>query len=102
MIRTALLAALAASTFAGAAAAASGWTTTGLNFRDGPGTQYRSVAYLPHCAELTTYEWQGGWVRAEWQGQYGWVAARYVAENNAHCTNYGSTGHSTGYTRRTY
>lgn len=103
MIRKTLLAALAvaALTPAGAAMASNAWTTTALNFREGPSTHYPVIAYLPHCAALTTYEWQDGWVRAEWDGQYGWVSGRYIAETNAHCQP-GYQAPRAGYGRRTY
>ena len=106
MTRTPLLATLVAALLlpASGALAANAWTTTALNFRDGPGTHYPVVHYLPHCAALTTYEWQDGWVRAEWDGQYGWVSGRYVVESNTHCQpGYHAPAHGTaGHTRRTY
>ncbi len=87
MLRNALLAAATLITLlpAGAAMASNAWTTTALNFRQGPGTYYPVVHALPYCAALTTYEWQNGWVRAEWDGNYGWVSGRYVSDSNAHC-----------------
>lgn len=97
-------AALAALLPASGAMAANAWTTTALNFREGPGTYYPVLHYLPHCAALTTYEWQDGWVRAEWDGRWGWVSGRYVAESNAHCQRaYRAPSHGTAaHTRRTY
>ncbi len=84
MLRNALIAATLALIPA-AASAAPAWTTAGVNFRDGPSTYYTVVATLPYCAAIQTYEWQNGWVRAEWQGQWGWVAGNYITESNAHC-----------------
>lgn len=85
MIRHAFIAA-ALTLIPAAASASDAWTTAGVNFRDGPSSYYAVIATLPRCAVIQTYEWQSGWVRAEWQGQYGWLSGSYIAESNAHCT----------------
>ncbi|PTX01957.1 SH3 domain-containing protein [Pararhodobacter aggregans] len=92
MLRNALIAATLALIPA-AASAADSWTTAGVNFRSGPSAYYPVIATLPHCAAITTYEWQDGWVRAEWQGGYGWLSGRYVSDSNAHCSYGGGYGH---------
>ena len=84
MIRYTLIAATLALLPA-AASATEAWTTAGVNFREGPSTQYAVITSLPRCAVIDTYEWQNGWVRAAWQGHNGWLSGRYVADNNAHC-----------------
>ena len=106
MFRKTFLAAVALAALlpASGAMAANAWTTTALNFREGPGTQYPVIHSLPHCAALTTYEWQNGWVRADWDGRNGWVSGRHIAETNAHCQpGYRAPAPGTpGTTRRTY
>lgn len=87
MIRQTLLAALALlpATLAGAQSAPNAWSTTPVNFREAPGSHAAVVAWVPHCAALTTYEWQDGWVRATWEAQTGWVWGAYLAASNTHC-----------------
>ena len=106
MLRQPLLATFVAMALVPATpvAAQNAWTTATLTFREGPGTQYPVIHSMPHCAALTTHEGQDGWVRAEWDGQYGWVSGRYVVESNTHCQpGYHAPAHGTaGHTRRTY
>ncbi len=84
MLRTALLAALTALALSPAHATPA-WTTSSLNFREGPGAYYAIIGYLPRCAALTTSEWRDGWVRVVWEGRSGWVNAAQVSQNRAHC-----------------
>ncbi|PWE31066.1 hypothetical protein C4N9_04765 [Pararhodobacter marinus] len=87
-----------------AASASEAWTTGGVNFRSGPSTHYAVITTLPRCAVIDTHEWQDGWVRASWQGRYGWLSGRYVSDSNAHCNagyrpaaSGGHSGYSRGY-----
>ncbi|WP_370207670.1 SH3 domain-containing protein [Pararhodobacter marinus] len=87
-----------------AASASEAWTTGGVNFRSGPSTHYTVITTLPRCAVIHTHEWQDGWVRASWQGRYGWLSGRYVSDSNAHCNagyrpapSGGHSGYSRGY-----
>lgn len=88
MNRILTTAALAATTLitATSAMASTAWTTNGVNFRSGPGTYYDVIGYLPRCADVATYEYQDGWVEVRWDGATGWVAAKYLAESNYHCS----------------
>jgi uncharacterized protein YraI len=88
----ALIALTAAPAFAGAA-----WTTNGANLRSGPGKAYDIVGYLPECAKLKTYEYEGSWVKVSWNGAYGWVTARYISESNGHCGGGYNGGSKGGY-----
>lgn len=85
MFRKIVSAALLAAVLPAAAMAGSSWTTSGVNFRAGPGTYYDVIGYLPHCAKLTTYGYDSGWVEVSWEGQRGWVSGKYLAESNSHC-----------------
>ena len=86
MLRTMLLATIAAIVLPAAAALAdTSWTASGVNFRSGPGSYYDIVGYLPKCAKVTTYEYKDGWVQVDWKGDRGWVSGRYLASSNAHC-----------------
>lgn len=99
MFRKLATAAVIATLLPAAAMAGSSWTTSGVNFRSGPGTGYDAIGYLPKCAALDTYGYQDGWVQVGWQGQRGWVSAKYLAQTKAHCS-YGrkkAYGHSGGY-----
>ncbi|MGA0539873.1 SH3 domain-containing protein [Neotabrizicola sp. VNH66] len=84
MFRKIIAAAVITATLPFAALAGS-WTTSGVNFRSGPGTYYDVIGYLPKCASVTAYDWQDGWVQVSWEGQRGWVSAKYLADSNAHC-----------------
>lgn len=96
MLRKIVSAALLAAVLPAAAMAGSSWTTSGVNFRTGPGTYYDVIGYLPKCAELTTYGYDNGWVEVSWEGQRGWVSAKYLADSNGHC-GYGAKKKSGGY-----
>lgn len=87
MLRQTLIAAfsLLSAGAASAQSAPNAWSTTALNFRDAPNNYANVVAYVPHCAAITTYEWQDGWFRATWDTQAGWVWGAYLAASNAHC-----------------
>jgi N-acetylmuramoyl-L-alanine amidase len=86
MLRTTILATIAAIVLPAATALAdTSWTTSGVNFRSGPGKYYDVIGYLPKCAKLETYEYQDGWVEISWEGSRGWVSGRYLADSNAHC-----------------
>ena len=82
--RIALAAAIALAT-AGAAIANPGWTTQDLNFRTGPGSGYQVIASLNACTRVHVYESYGSWYRVTWNGYEGWVSARYVSGDDAHC-----------------
>lgn len=98
MFRKIVSAALLATLVPAAAMAGSSWTTSGVNFRTGPGTYYDVIGYLPKCAALDTYGYQDGWVEVVWEGQRGWVSSKYLADSNAHCgygkkkSGYGDSG----------
>ena len=103
MFRTAALAAALTLT-AAVAQAAPGWTTSGVNFREGPGTWHPVIVHLPRCAVLDVHRYEGSWAYANWQGQWGWVATSYVSGSNGHCTarpsyrsSHGSSSYGGGY-----
>lgn len=100
MFRTTALAAALTLT-AAAAQASPAWTTSGVNFRAGPGTWHPVIVYLPRCAVLEVQRYENGWAYASWQGQWGWLSQRYVSGSNSHCQPrpaYGGT--SGGYAPR--
>lgn len=102
MIRIPALAAAVLALSATIAQAAPAWTSSGVNFREGPGTWHPVIAHLPRCAAVEIGGYEGGWAHVEWQGRWGWVAQSYLRQSNAHCNWQPShrPGHSGGYGRR--
>lgn len=85
MFKTAIASLLSLALLSGAAAANPGWLKEDLNFRYGPGVRYGVIAALPGCTKVHVYDYVDGWYRATWNGITGYVSARYVAGNDAHC-----------------
>jgi cell wall-associated NlpC family hydrolase len=50
----------------------------GLNLRDGPGTNYVSMARMGLGQDLTLVQQFGGWFLVEYGQQYGWVTADFL------------------------
>jgi uncharacterized protein YgiM (DUF1202 family) len=50
----------------------------GLNLRDGPGTNYMSMARMGAGQELTLVEQFQGWFLVEYGNQYGWVTRDFL------------------------
>jgi uncharacterized protein YraI len=73
----ALVAALAAPTIA---SAATGFVTTNLNVRAGPGTQYPAVTVFPAGARVNVIGCTSGpgWCDVQGGGVRGWVSASYL------------------------
>lgn len=67
-------------------AASTGWTTGSVNFRDGPGTYYAKLGTIGRCIQVSIVDSKDGWYRVEWNGNWGWVAARYVSANAGYCS----------------
>lgn len=81
IIALALLAAMTTASFA-----ATGWTTGSINFRDGPGASYAKLGSIGRCVQVTIGESRNGWYRIQWNGQWGWVAARYITSDAGYCS----------------
>jgi len=77
----------------GGASADQGWTTGGVNFRDGPGTSYYKVGTIARCVQVDVIESRNGWHRVQWSGHDGWVAARYVSYDSGYCGSYQAPSH---------
>lgn len=84
-LKTASLAIALTVATAGTSLASTGWTTSGVNFRSGPGSGYGVIGWIDRCARVTLQYRQGGWYRITWSGRQGWVAARYVTSSSSHC-----------------
>ncbi len=56
-------------------------TTGNLKLRATPSMAGAVIDYVPRGAALKPIEWNGHWVNVEYQGEAGWVSARYVSEN---------------------
>lgn len=63
---------------AGAANAASAFTTANVNLRTGPGTSYGRVATLAPGVRVDVLTCQSNWCRIGRQGIRGWVSANYL------------------------
>ncbi|UYN99203.1 MAG: SH3 domain-containing protein [Devosia sp.] len=95
--KTLIAAALVLATASGAMAADWGWTTGGINFREGPGTSYYKLGTIPACTKVSITESQNGWYKVQWSGRWGWVASRYVSYDADYCTTYKAPSYSRGY-----
>ena len=63
--------------------AAPGVTTTSVNFRSGPGTQFSSLRTLPAgtAIDIGDCENAGSWCAVTVDGRSGFVSGRYIQEN---------------------
>lgn len=66
-----------------AALAQDAYATADLNLRAGPGTQYAIVGSVPEGAGVDTLTCAGSWCRIRYEGDVGWVAAAYLAADEA-------------------
>jgi uncharacterized protein YraI len=82
--KTALAIGLIAASITGATAD-TGWTTAGINFRTGPSTDFYSLGKISTCVKLEVLEEFDDWYRVEWDGHWGWIAAKYFAYDDGHC-----------------
>lgn len=71
-----------------AAFAATSITTTNVNLRAGPGTNYPLVTTIPKRAELVTHGClqDMSWCDVNWGGQRGWVSSQYMLAVAEHRT----------------
>lgn len=88
MIRKTFLASALLLTFTASAFASSGWTTAGVNFRDGPGSYYAKIGTISRCAHVEYDRSENGWYRVNWNGRWGWVSARYITTDSGYCASY--------------
>jgi uncharacterized protein YraI len=79
-LRTTLVAAAVAAAMPGAALAATAYSSTSLNVRSGPGTNYRVVDQLRDGERVEIDQCNRGytWCHVSHRGPDGWVAARYL------------------------
>lgn len=91
--RIAFAAAVIVATTTASMAAGPGWTTSGVNFRDGAGAYYAKIGSIPHCASIQLDYVSNGWYRVQWNGRWGWVAQRYVTSDGNYCANYSAPAH---------
>jgi hypothetical protein len=63
--------------------AAPGVTTSSVNFRSGPGTNFASIRTLPAgtAVDIGTCEESGSWCAVDVQGRRGFVSGRYLKES---------------------
>jgi uncharacterized protein YvpB len=53
-------------------------TTSSLNFRTGPGTEYPSIAVIPRGTVLEVLEISGYWNKVSYGGSTGWCSGNYM------------------------
>ena len=53
----------------------------GLNLRERPGTNHKTIANIPNGARLDVISTQGDWVKVKYDGKEGYVSRQYVNEN---------------------
>lgn len=73
---------IAASFTAGSALAGPAVTTAKINFREGPGTSYKSFGSIPQGAqvELEECDGSGAWCAVAFDGKNGFVSGQYLSE----------------------
>lgn len=96
--RALFAAAIIVATTTASMAAGAGWTTGGVNFRDGAGTYYAKIGSIPRCASIQLDYVSNGWYRVQWNGRWGWIAQRYVTTDSGYCAG-GYSAPSGGYNR---
>jgi uncharacterized protein YraI len=89
MIQRSLIAVALLAAMTTASIAATGWTTGSINFRDGPGASYYKIGSIARCVQVEIGESQNGWYRIQWNGRWGWVAARYITSDAGYCSGGG-------------
>lgn len=94
--RLVFAAAVIVATTTASMAAGTGWTTGSVNFRDGPGAYYAKIGYIDQCAKVDLDYISKGWYRINWNGQWGWVAQRYISTSSDYCQG-GYSAPSGGY-----
>jgi uncharacterized protein YraI len=78
-MRTTLLATVSALVLsAGVAAASPAITSSSVNLRAGPGTQYPVITTLPGSAPVDVSGCSGSWCAVSWNGTAGYVSANYL------------------------
>ena len=65
--------------------ATTGWTSSDLNMRTGPGTGFAIQTVIPRCGQVTIISSRDGWYYVSARNQTGWVSGRFVARNDHHC-----------------
>jgi uncharacterized protein YraI len=76
---------VAASLTAGSALAGPGITTAKVNFREGPGTNYKSLGSIPDGTQvdLGQCDGSGAWCAVAFDGKNGFVSGQYLSEADA-------------------
>src|SRR6476620_2451446 len=59
-----------------------GKTTTSVNLRTGPGTQFASLGVLPPETALTVLDDPGDWLRVDVDGREGFIKEQFVARDS--------------------
>ena len=62
------------------ASAGTGYVTTDLNLRSGPGTRYKRIAVIPsgHRVNIITCRGYGSWCYVGYRGHRGYASGRYI------------------------
>jgi uncharacterized protein YraI len=95
----AMISAMAAMTISGSAFAANGYSTTHLNLRTGPGTQYPVAGVMNYNvrSEITGCLIDWSWCSVSVAGLSGWAAAQYlVVDEGGQIMNVATAGAQTG------
>jgi uncharacterized protein YraI len=86
---TVLGAALLLGTGAPGVIAQTSYVTADVNQRTGPGVQYSAVRTLPQGTAVELEGCQGSWCRISYNGDDGWIAARYLNQQGSPTTTGG-------------
>jgi uncharacterized protein YraI len=60
------------------AKATDGWTSVGINLRQGPATSYGVVIVVPACAKITYDKCEYGWCHTYWNAYEGYLSDKYI------------------------
>ncbi len=57
------------------------YTTDELNLREGPGTNYKIIAFMAKGSKVTALPGSGSWLKVTYQGKTGYAHGAYLTEN---------------------
>lgn len=56
-------------------------SSNGINLREGPGSNYKTVSSIPNGYRINVLETEGEWSKVKYNGETGYVFSQYLSEN---------------------
>jgi hypothetical protein len=77
-------------------------SANGINLREGPGTNHKTLVTIPNGSELTVTSMEGDWIKVRYEGRTGYVYKQYLSPDKPRADrSSGNNNSSTRTTRRT-